>query len=214
MARPPRICLPGQPHHVIQRGNNRSTIFASDDDFRFYYESLRSATTRFNCLVHAYVFMTNHVHLLMSPLGADSLGLTMRSLGIRYAGYFNRCHARTGALFESRYRSHVIDSDMYLFACHRYIEENPRRGGFVNELPEYPWSSYRANALGAEDPVLTPHERFVALGRSSAERQAFYRALFRDEIRADALMAIRFGTRSCVSETPPPLAPVGTVADI
>src|SRR5688572_22895714 len=109
MPRAPRHSLPGQPHHVIQRGNNRMRIFGGDEDFRFFLESLRSATVRFDCRVHAYVLMTNHVHVLLTPVNVSAIGMAMRSLGTRYARYFNRKHGRTGTLFESRYRSTVID---------------------------------------------------------------------------------------------------------
>ena len=194
MPRAPRYSLADQPHHVIQRGNNRTMMFKTEDDFRFYYESLRSATTRFDCQVHAYVFMTNHVHLLMTPVDAHGIGRAMRSLGQRYVGYFNRRHGRTGTLFEGRYRSTVIDSETYLFTCYRYIEENPVRAGLTIEPSIYRWSSNRANALGEEDSVLTPHEKFVALGTSAQERQSAYRALFRREIGQEALASIRFAT--------------------
>jgi putative transposase len=195
MSRLRRHSLPGQPHHVIQRGNNRAVIFRTNEDFLYFHESLRLATHRFDCLIHAYVFMSNHVHLLMTPADSTALGHAMRSLGIRYAGYFNRRYGRTGTLFESRYRSHVVTSERYLFTCYRYIEENPLRAGLVRSLPAYRWSSYHANALGAEDALLSPHERFTSLGRTRRERQLAYRALFRDEISPDVLTSIRLATR-------------------
>jgi putative transposase len=194
MARPPRYSLAGQPHHVIQRGNNRATTFHAEEDFRFYYENLRSVALRCNCLIHAYVFMTNHVHLLLTPADAGAIGVTMRSLGIRYAMYFNRRYGRTGSLYESRYRSAVVDSTRYLFTCYRYIEENPVRAGMTNEPSAYGWSSYRANALGEENVLLTQHEQFIALGRNASERQLAYRALFRNRIDQDALTTIRYAT--------------------
>jgi putative transposase len=193
MPRSPRYTIPGQPHHVIQRGNNRSPIFQAQEDFLFFLESLRSATLRHDCQIHAYVFMTNHVHLLMTPRGATSMGMAMRSVGLRYAYYFNRKHARTGSLFEGRYRSTVIDGERYLFSCYRYIEENPVRAGLTNEPSRYRWSSYHTNALGLENPLLVPHDRLIALGPTPEVRQAAYRALFQKAIDPDAVAYIRFG---------------------
>ena len=172
------------------------TMFRIEDDFRFFTEVLRSTTVRFDCLVHAYVFMTNHVHLLMTPVDDKAVGRAMRVLGQRYAQYFNRKHARTGTLYEGRYRSTVVDTEEYLFTCYRYIEENPVRAGLTRELSEYCWSSYPANALGAEDSLVTPHDRFVSLASTPQDRQLAYRALFRREIGPDALMSIRFATNS------------------
>lgn len=171
-------------------------MFKDDDDFRFFIESLRSATLRFDCQVHAYVLMTNHIHLLMTPIDDKAIGIAMRSLGRRHVGYFNRKHGRTGTLYESRYRATIVDTEKYLFTCYRYIEENPVRAGLVSEPSTYRWSSYRANALGAEDSLLTPHELFVALGSTPEDRQSAYRALFRSEIDAGALTSIRFATNS------------------
>ena len=171
-------------------------MFKIEDDFRFFVEVLRSTTIRFDCPVHAYVFMTNHVHLLLTPVDDKALGRAMRVLGQRYVQYFNRKHARTGTLYEGRYRATVVDTDEYLFTCYRYIEENPVRAGLTREAAEYCWSSYRANALGAEDPLVTPHHRFAALAPTPEERQLAYRTLFRSEIAPDALMSIRFATNS------------------
>jgi putative transposase len=196
MPRPPRYSLAGQPHHVIQRGNNRDLMFRADDDFRFFFATLRSATLRYNCQVHAYVFMTNHVHLLMSPVSATAMGMAMRSLGTRYVRYFNHKYARTGTLFEGRYRSSLVDTEKYLLTCYRYIEENPLRAGMARDLSTYRWSSYRANALGAEDSLVTPHDLFVALGATLEDRRSAYRALFRKDIDPDAFVAIRYAANS------------------
>jgi putative transposase len=170
-------------------------IFKVEDDFRFYFECLRSATVRFDCQVHSYVFMTNHVHILMTPADGTAMALAMRSLGRRYACYFNRRYTRTGSLFEGRYKATVVDTEKYFFICHRYIEENPVRAGMTTEPSAYRWSSYRSNALGAEDSLLTPHQLFVSLGRTPDDCQSAYRALFRGVIDPDALMSIRFATQ-------------------
>lgn len=196
MARLPRYAGLGQPQHVIQRGNNRTEVFAGPDDYLVFTECLLSAIRRFACPVHAYVFMTNHVHLLMSPHVGGAISKVMQSVGRRYVRYFNDRYGRSGTLWEGRYRATVISSDEYLFTCQRYIEENPVRAGMVSQSVEYRWSSYSANAFGSEDPLVTPHELYLALDTAPRGRQLAYRALFRDGIQPDALAEIRDGTNN------------------
>ena len=155
MPRLPRYVLPGVPQHIIQRGNNRQAIFACEDDYSVYLDWLKRAAEQYGLAIHAYVLMTNHVHLLATPDAEDSIGKTLQSLGRRYVQYFNRRYGRTGTLWESRYRATVIDSESYLLACSRYIELNPVRAAMVGEPGEYPWSSYRCNAMGQEDGLVT-----------------------------------------------------------
>ena len=164
MARPPRFSPPDVPQHVVQRGNNRAAMFARPSDFHAYRRHLGLACEEHGCRVHAYVFMTNHVHLIISPDSADGLGLAIQSLGRRYVPYFNRSSGRTGALWERRYRATLVDTDRYLLACYRYVELNPVRAGMVTDPGDYPWSSYRANAFGSHDALVTPHEQYLALG--------------------------------------------------
>ena len=194
MARLPRYAAPGMSQHVIQRGTNRSALFAADSDYRFFRECLRTACKQHRCQVHAYVFMTNHVHLLMTPTTASGLGKVMQSVGRRYVQRFNDTYQRTGTLWEGRYRATLVDSEEYLLACHRYIELNPVRAGLVGDPGDYPWSSHGANALGARDPLVTPHERYHALGGDARARQAAYRALFGETLPDSTLGAIRDAT--------------------
>ena len=194
MARLPRFNAPGQPQHVIQRGNNRSRVFESTRDYLFFKQCLQLAAVRTGCRIHAYVLMTNHVHLLMSQDHSGGIGRAMQSVGGKYARYFNDRRGRTGALWEGRYRATVISSDEYLFACSRYVEENPVRAGMVSDPGDYRWSSFAANALGDEDALVTPHERYLALGSTVASRQQEYAALFRDILERSALAAIRDAT--------------------
>ena len=127
MARLPRICLPGIPQHVIQRGNNRQVCFASDEDFAAYAHWLHEYSIKFQVSIHAWGFMTNHVHLLMTPATKDGISKLMQSLGRRYVQYFNYTYKRTGTLWEGRFKSCVVDADNYLLLCQRYIELNPVR---------------------------------------------------------------------------------------
>ena len=194
MTRLPRYASPGMSQHVIQRGTNRSTTFARDADYHFYRECLEAACAQHRCQVHAYVFMTNHVHLLMTPATADGIPSVMQSVGRRYVRRFNSTYNRTGTLWEGRYRATVVDHESYVLACHRYIEMNPVRAGLAADPRGYRWSSHEANAYGAGDSILTAHECYGALGSDAKGRQAAYRALFITELDATVLDSIRDAT--------------------
>ena len=113
------------------------------------------------------------------------------ALGRRYVQYINTSYRRTGTLWDSRYKSSLIQAETYLLPCQRYIELNPLRAGLVDEPAHYRWTSYRHNALGQDDPLLTPHPVYSALGSTEPERLGAYRALFRPELDADAIGDIR-----------------------
>ena len=194
MARLPRFSIAGQPQHVIQRGNNRTPIFLCPADYGEFRTTLADAITRFACQVHAYVFMANHVHLLITPRAPDGIGRTMQSVGRRYVRYFNDQHGRTGTLWEGRYRATVIDTNRYLFTCSRYIEENPVRAGMVVAPAHYAWSSFAANAFGGGDSLVTAHAEYLNLGPTPHARQAAYRGLFRSELERSECDAIRDAT--------------------
>lgn len=194
MARLPRFVIPGQPQHVIQRGNNREVMFGADEDYRFYLEKLKDACDRHQCDVHAYVLMTNHVHLLMTPHTEAGIGKVLQSLGRYYVQYFNHTYKRTGTLWEGRYKATLIDSENYLLICCRYIELNPLRAAMVEHPSGYPWSSYHYNALGKEDALITPHLMYKRLGKQPEERQSAYRHLFRSHLPETALNDIREAT--------------------
>ena len=195
MARLPRYAAPGIPQHVIQRGNDRSALFAADSDYEFFHGCLRAACERYECQVHAYVLMTNHVHLLVTPTDASGPSRMMQSLGRRYVRYFNDRYRRTGTLWEGRYRSVPIRTDAHLLACSRYIELNPVRATMVGSPGEYEWSSFRCNAGGREDEIVQPHPLYLALGAGAATRQKGYRALCKERLAPDVVAAIRAGTR-------------------
>lgn len=195
MARLPRFVIPGQPQHVIQRGNDRQAIFRTDTDYSFYLEKLQEATEKHRCDVHAYVLMTNHVHLLVTPQTETSIGKTLQSIGRYYVQYFNHCYKRTGTLWEGRYKATLIDSESYLLTCMRYIELNPvRASNMANHPSEYPWSSYHCNAVGQEDMLVTPHREYRRLGSTPEARQSAYRQLFSTRIPKQTLDEIREST--------------------
>jgi putative transposase len=194
MARLPRYSLPGVPQHVIQRGNNREIIFAHTEDYSFYLEKLGEALDRYTCQLHAYVLMTNHVHLLITPKEENGIGKVMQSLGRTYVQYFNYVYSRTGTLWEGRYKATLLNSDQYLLTCMRYIELNPIRANMVKHPSEYPYSSYRTNAVGKENPIITPHKLYQRLGKTPEQRQQSYRALFKTKLDERTLEDLRTAT--------------------
>ena len=191
MARKPRFPLAGVPQHVVQRGNNREPCFHGVEDCQRYLGDLQAAAERNRCRVHAYVLMTNHVHLLVTPMQQHGVSHLMQDVGRKYVRYINRSYRRTGTLWEGRYKASLIDSDAYLLTCMRYIELNPVRARMVNHPGEYRWSSFAANAYGAANPVLTPHPVYEQLGNDAVARQHAYRELFRHHIDNNLLHAIR-----------------------
>ncbi len=191
MARLSRFNLPGLPQHVIVRGNNRSEIFCADEDRRFYLDKLQQGCDKHGVDIHAYVLMTNHVHLLATPHAESSIGKVMQMLGRYYVQYYNYCYRRSGTLFEGRYKAALVDSESYLLTCMRYIELNPVRADMVKHPSEYPWSSYARNALGKADGLILAHDEYLRLGKTDEDRQAAYRQLFKYHASDASLAEIR-----------------------
>ena len=180
MARQPRLDLAGIAQHVVQRGNDRHACFAAPVDYGQYLQELREAAAKHACAVHAYVLMTNHVHLLVTPAEPGAVSRMMQAVGRRYVGSFNARYRRTGTLWEGRFKAALVDTSHYVLACYRYIELNPLRASMVTEPSDYAWTSYHANALGQSNPLLTPHPTYLALGEATTTRLAAYRAWVTD----------------------------------
>jgi putative transposase len=191
MPRRPRIHLDSVPLHIVQRGHNREACFFSEDDYLSYLHWLGKALEEAQCKLHAYVLMTNHVHLLLTPRKAAAVPKLIISLGRRYVQYVNRTYRRTGTLWDSRYKSSLIQAETYLLACQRYIELNPVRAAMVDDPAHYRWSSYRANGVGQADSRLTAHPIYLGLASTDNARQAAYRALFRPQLDQVAVDDIR-----------------------
>ena len=190
MPRHPRYDLLDVPQHVIQRGHNRQPIFFCDEDYRFYLAAVQHAAERSGCAIHAYVLMTNHIHLLVTPSQANGLAKLMQAIGRRYVPYINATYHRTGTLWEGRYRASLIEAEAYFLLCSRYIELNPVRAAMVAHPAASSWSSYHWHAGGTSDPLLTDHDLYRRLGQTAAERQAAYRALFETEMASPVLQEI------------------------
>lgn len=191
MPRRPRTHLDAVPLHIVQRGHNREPCFFFDEDRLAYLGWLEEALKASACQLHAYVLMTNHVHLLLTPEKVANIPLLLISPGRRYVQYINKTYRRTGTLWDSRYKSSLTQADTYLIACMRYIELNPVRAGIVSDPGYYRWSSYSSNGLGQATPLLTPHQTYLAIDSNKAERQAAYRQLFRPELDNEAIADIR-----------------------
>lgn len=194
MPRRARLSIAGVPWHIIQRGNNRSACFFAERDYRLYLQFLQELARRFDCAVHSYVLMTNHVHLLLTPEWKNSAALLMKHLGQRYVQYVNRTYGRSGTLWEGRFRSCLTQSEDYVLACYRYIELNPVRAGMVGQPDAYRWTSYPANALGRIDGLITPHDEYMRLGQHEEARREAYRGLFKAHLNAEMVNTIRQAT--------------------
>jgi putative transposase len=189
MPRQARLIVPDIAVHIVQRGHDRRDCFREEADYLVYLSNLRELLARTGCLLHAYCLMTNHVHLLLTPLAANACALLMRSLGQRYVQYFNRRYDRSGTLWEGRFRSCLVDSASYVLACYRYIESNPVRAGMVARPSEYRWSSHEGNAGRVLNKLLTPHAEYLALESATA-----YLGLFDGDDDPVFLAAVRDAT--------------------
>ena len=187
MPRKPRFYLPGASVHAVQRGHNKSAIFFDDFDYLEYLSCLKQAADACGCAIHAYVLMTNHVHLLLTPEESASTSRLFQGLGRHYVPYINETYGRRGSLWEGRYKATIVQSQAYLLTCQRYIEMNPVRAGMVDHPAQYRWSSYSANALGVSNPILSKHAEYQLLGRSADDRQSAYRGLFDAPLGAEEM---------------------------
>lgn len=191
MPRHARLSIHGVPLHIRQRGINRGACFSAETDFQLYLGLMTELSPRLGCSVHAYVLMPNHIHLLATAKEADGVSLFMKNLAQRYAQHFNRTRHRCGPLWEGRFRSSPVDSERYLLTCYRYIELNPVRAGIVSSPADYPWSSFRANAMGMPSLFLSPHSEFLRLGATTSQRQAAYLGMLTAGLSVSELAAIR-----------------------
>lgn len=191
MARLPRTIVPGYPHHIIQRGNNRQPIFLKEQDYHFCIECFLKAKEEARCRIYAYCLMTNHVHILIEPTDPQRLSWLMQSVGRRYVQYFNLRNGRTGTLWEGRFRSALVSGDDYLMACCRYIELNPVRARVVSHPRDYRWSSYLFHGEGKRDPLLDEDPWYLGLGSTPSQRQKNYRLFLAAGTPEDELAFIR-----------------------
>ena len=196
MPRLPRIVLPGQPQLILQRSHRAQAIFHAEGDYRFYLDSLAGAAERYGGDVHAYVLMPDHVRLLITPHTDNSIARILQQVGRSFARYLNSAYQRSGSLWDGRYKAAIIDSEHYLLACYRYLELDPVRSMLAAQPGDYPWSSYRAHALGEPDALIRDHALYQALGTTPGERGEAYSTLMRASLDEPALAAIQSATLS------------------
>ncbi|MDJ0918279.1 MAG: transposase [Woeseiaceae bacterium] len=197
MPRQCRYFVPNIAQHVITRGIDRQAVFFHPQDYALYREALQDAATTNDCQVHAYVLMTNHVHLLVTPSQERSLPLMMQAMGRQYVQRVNARYGRTGTLWEGRYKASPVQDNYYLLACQRYIELNPVRARVVDAPGAYPYSSYAYHAAGVDDALITAHPCYLSLAQDHSSRQSAYRVLFQDVIDEKFLTRIRKTTNAC-----------------
>ena len=192
MARHQRIAPQGVSQHVIQRGNNRSPCFYDEKDFIAYTGWLKQYSSKFEVDIHAWVLMTNHVHLLCTPrLDNQGISKMMQSLGRVYVRFFNHKYQRTGTLWEGRFRSSLVNSEAYLLRLQQYIELNPVRANMVQSPARYKWSSFAMNGLGQNSSLYTAHPVYLSLGKTKDSRLLAYQSLFKQPLKAELLQEIR-----------------------
>ncbi len=191
MPRKPRFFVPHIANHVIQRGNNRQAVFFEEEDYQTYKNYLYEAAESSGVKIHAYVLMTNHIHILATAETTDGISLMMQKTGRFYVPYINYKYERSGTLWEGRFKSSLVDSDFYVLACMRYIEMNPVRANMVESPQAYKWSSYHKNALDNHDRLITPHDSYLGLARTKKQRLSSYINLFNEHLDDKVLKDIR-----------------------
>ncbi len=191
MPRKPRFILPGVPVHVVQRGRSKEPVFYDEADYQVYLKWLKEAAERYQCQIHAYVLMTNHVHLLATPKDASGITRLMQYVGRHYVPYINRTYGGSGSIWEGRYKASLVQEETYLLACMRYIELNPVRANMVKAPGLYRWSSFHLNGLGESDDLVEAHSLYLSLGKTDKSRQTAYKALFKLSIEGIEINDIR-----------------------
>lgn len=191
MPRKQRFFLPNIPVHIVQRGHSREPVFFEENDYFAYLSWLKQAADRYNCAIHAYVLMTNHIHILTTPQESEGISRFMQSIGRHYVPFINHKYGSSGTIWEGRFKASLIENEQYLLTCMRYIELNPVRANMTRIPAEYPWSSYRANAQGKQDPRVIPHPIYTQLGKTVDVRLDAYRRLFETQLHTDELTSIR-----------------------
>lgn len=196
MSRTARIVAPGIPHHIVQRGHNRSAVFATAADYRSYLRALFMCRDELEVKVRAYCLMTNHVHLIVDP-GDDALRLSrlMQRLAARHTIRMNKQLSRTGTVWEGRFHCSPIETDRYLLACCRYVELNPVRAGIVRRPDQYPWSSYRDRMKPKGETRIDLDVCFMGLARDPVVRRERYSALISAGTPLDELELFRSAVR-------------------
>lgn len=212
MARPLRITIANYPFHILDRGNNRQTVFNEDEDFVYFLKLLKRYIKELKFKLYHLCLMPNHIHLVMEPTIEGSLPKIMMRLTLAYSSYFNKKYKGAGHVWQGRYKSSLIDKEEYFMWCGLYVELNPVRAGLVAKPEDWQWSSYNFYALGKghsliESLIDVDPYFYSKLGRNSQERQERYQKNVEGVMREKFLKAIRkqldegvFGRKEFVQE--------------
>jgi putative transposase len=203
MARQPRFRIAGVAQLITQRGNNRQDVFFSEQDYLYYLDVLNETAIKYECQIHAFALMSNHIYILATPTTLDGISQLMKGVGQRYVSYINKLEKRTGTLWDGRYKASLVEDGHYLIACMRYIEMTPVRLKTTTTPKDYQWSSYRTNAQGKDAKVkITPHESYSAIvqwsDKTEKDVQEEYKQRLRDPINDEELQIICKATDSCI----------------
>ncbi len=191
MPRRPRTLLPNVPVHIVQRGASREAVFFEDEDYKAYASWMKEAAQAYDIAVHAFVLMTNHIHILLTAQNTENVSKFMQHIGRRYVPFINHKYGRSGSLWESRYKSNLVQSERYFLAVMRYIELNPVRANMVEQAAQYRWSSFRHNSGLKPLSFITPHPIFNMLGSDTATRSGNYLSMFEQQQNSQEINAIR-----------------------
>jgi len=199
MPRKPRLEVVGLPHHLVQRGVNRQTVFFDHNSYLTYLNLLKKYAEQYEVHIHCWCLMTNHVHLLVTPLQAGSMSRMMQNLNRAYVQIINMRFNRTGHLWSGRFKASLIEHEQYLFTCMRYIELNPVRAGIVKHPNDYLWSSWHANTGRRRSRLITAHICYAELGKSESERFRYYQDLVLNNTEPEEEERLRQATRQNAS---------------
>ena len=191
MPRAPRLIVEKVPYHIINRGNNRQSLFFNNKDYSFFIKLLKDGKKKYKIRVYGYVLMKNHIHLLIEPLEKSQLSSYLRWVCGKYTQYINRMYKRTGTLWEGRYKSAIVGSGEYFLKCLRYIEMNPLRAGIIREFGEYRWSSYNYYAYGIKVGLIDENPWYIGLGKDQKGRQSAYQKFLNETISEEEWKTIR-----------------------
>lgn len=189
MSRSARLVTSRLPMHIMSRGNNKQVLFPTDKE-KSYFRYLLYAKSKSNGIrIYHYCIMGNHFHLIVHVEPGGDLARFMKQIFLAYYYLFKNNHTYVGHLFQGRFKSLIIDSQVYLIQCGKYIELNPVRAKIVADPRDYVHSSYGYYAQGTYDPVVTPDPLYAGLGDTGQERQAAYRrlAIDREAINSERL---------------------------
>lgn len=190
MPRKPRFFLPNIPVHIVQRGHSRGPVFFESQDYATYAHWLKEGSKKYDIAVHAFVLMTNHIHLLITQTKAKNVSLFMQFIGRNYVPYINYKYGKSGSIWEGRYKASIVQEETYFLAVMRYIELNPVRANMVDLPGHYRWSSYCHNAGDREIRFIRPHPVYLDLGKTERERYSAYQNLFEGHLNAEEMKRI------------------------